>query len=80
MSIRKISSEVVATASPQETIRVAAQRMAENDVGSLVVVEATNGGKPLGILTDRDLVTRCLAAGLDPEARASRAFSITSSR
>lgn len=68
MTIRTIMSDVVATASPQEAIRTAASRMAANDLGSLVVIQPGNGGVPIGILTDRDIVTRCVAAGVDPDA------------
>jgi CBS domain-containing protein len=39
--------------------------MGESAVGSLVVVDALR--RPLGIVTDRDLVVRCLAPGKDPE-------------
>lgn len=43
MSVGRICSRVVATASPTENVMTAAQRMADNDVGTLVVVE---GGPP----------------------------------
>jgi CBS domain-containing protein len=45
------------------TIQEAAQRMAEHGVSSLLVME---GGRLAGIVTDRDLRTRVLAAGVDP--------------
>jgi hypothetical protein len=34
----------------------AAQRMAENDVGTLVILEATDVALPIGMVTDRDIV------------------------
>jgi CBS domain-containing protein len=67
MIVGRICRRVVASASPQETIRVAAERMAANDVGTLVVLESAGAAKPAGIVTDRDIVIRCVAAGLDPE-------------
>jgi len=42
----------------------AARRMRGADVGSVIVAEA---GRPLGIVTDRDLVVRVLATGGDPD-------------
>lgn len=66
MSVASLCSRVVATAAPGETLRVAAQRMAESDVGTVVVVEP--GNKPVGILTDRDIVLRCVATGVDPDS------------
>jgi len=67
MTAGRICSRVVASASSQETIRTAAQRMAANEVGTLVVLDATDGTKRVGIVTDRDIVIRCIAAGRDPE-------------
>jgi len=67
MIVGRVCSRVVATASSHETIRVAAQRMAAMDVGALVVLEAADGGRPIGVVTDRDIVLRCMAVCLDPD-------------
>lgn len=64
MSVGRICSRVVATASGSETIRMAARRMADHDVGTLVVV---GNGPTTGIVTDRDLAIRCIAGRLDPD-------------
>lgn len=64
MSVGRICSRVLATASPQETVRVAAERMAEFDVGTLVVLDPGNG-RPAGLVTDRDVVTRVVAERCD---------------
>jgi CBS domain-containing protein len=53
-------------ATPEESVAEAARRMREAGVGTLVVLAA--GERPLGILTDRDIVLRCVAEGRDPEA------------
>lgn len=67
MTVGSICSRVVATASSQETIRAAAQRMAANDVGTLVILDATDVALPIGMVTDRDIVLRCVVAGLNPD-------------
>ncbi|HEX6106820.1 MAG TPA: CBS domain-containing protein [Gemmatimonadales bacterium] len=59
---------IVATVSPGETLRAAARRMEEDEVGTLVVVETHNTDRAAGMLTDRDLAIRCIARGLDPES------------
>lgn len=64
MSVGRICTRVVATASPDESVRTLADRMAEHNVGTVVVVE---NEKPVGIVTDRDLAVRVVAAGLDAE-------------
>jgi CBS domain-containing protein len=55
------------TIQPSETVRTAAARMTEHAVGTLVVMELDGPARPLGVVTDRDLVVRCLAARLDPD-------------
>lgn len=47
---------------PQASVREAAQRMTEERVSSLLVLD---GEKLIGLVTDRDLRSRCIAAGLD---------------
>jgi CBS domain-containing protein len=59
-------NRVVVTAVPTETVRTGARRMAERDVGTLVVL-VDNGTRAAGIVTDRDIALRSVAAGLDPE-------------
>ncbi len=49
---------------PESSIREAAQAMTREHVSSLLVLE---GGRLRGILTDRDLRARCVAAGVPPE-------------
>lgn len=65
MSVGRICSRVVVTASPDETVRAAARRMAEHDVGTLVVTEGDGRLPAVGIVTDRDIVIRGDAASLD---------------
>lgn len=68
MSIGRLCSRVVATAGPSESVQTAAARMEEYGVGTLVVVE--EGRQPRGIVTDRDIVVRCVAQALDPTGTA----------
>jgi CBS domain-containing protein len=63
MSIARICTREVHVASPHESVQEAATRMQERNVGSLVVLN--DSGQPVGIVTDRDLVVRALANGLD---------------
>ena len=50
-------------AKPAETLREISQRMRDEHVGSVVVVEqrTEHGVTPIGLLTDRDIVTRAVA-------------------
>lgn len=67
MTVGRICSRVVASASSNEMVRAAAQRMSANDVGTLVVLDGADATGSIGIVTDRDIVLRCVAAGLDPD-------------
>lgn len=66
MSVGRICTRVVVTASPGESVLTVARRMKEHDVGTVVVVSPSR--EPLAIVTDRDIVTRAVSARLDPEA------------
>lgn len=67
MSAGRICSRIMATASPDESVRAAARRMAQYDVGTLVVVKENRGTRAVGIVTDRDIALRCVAEKLDPD-------------
>lgn len=62
MKISEVMSTGLAHVGHQDTIVTAAQKMAAEDVGSLPVVD---GGKLVGVLTDRDIVVRGVAKGHD---------------
>jgi CBS domain-containing protein len=50
---------------PGDTLAVAAATMRDLHVGSLPVINADGGLR--GIITDRDIVVRCVAEGRDPQ-------------
>jgi CBS domain-containing protein len=53
-------------ANGDESVQSAAQRMQARRVGTLVVIDSDQ--KPIGLVTDRDLAVRVVAAGRDPQA------------
>jgi CBS domain-containing protein len=63
-SIKEVMSSDVRTCEPNATVVDVAKVMAKEDVGPIPVVE---GGRLIGLVTDRDLVVRVLAEGKDPE-------------
>jgi CBS domain-containing protein len=66
MSLRAVCTRQVDVAKPYESAWQAAVRMRQRAVGTLVVVNSDR--QPLGIVTDRDLMERVLAASKDPLA------------
>jgi CBS domain-containing protein len=63
-SAREIMTPDVTCIGENESLADAAQKMAQLDVGSLPICGEDNRLK--GMLTDRDIVIRCLAEGGDP--------------
>lgn len=61
--VRNAMTPGVRAVAPTDSVTEAAQAMKEQDVGSLPVVE---GERLVGIVTDRDIVVRAVAEGVDP--------------
>lgn len=64
MKIKDIMTKQVITVSPGETVEVAARMLTHYNIGILPVCSAD--GALRGLVTDRDLVTRCVASNKDP--------------
>jgi CBS domain-containing protein len=66
MNVGEICSRVVAVAESGTPVQEAAKRMRDHHIGALVVTEGgAEARRPIGILTDRDLVVEVVAAGVD---------------
>lgn len=65
--LKDFATATVAVAEPETTALAAAQLMRKHHVGALIVVDALEKSRPVGIVTDRDLVLALMAEGLDPE-------------
>jgi CBS domain-containing protein len=68
MHVSQICTHDVVTCSPDASALEMARLMREQHVGDVVVVDTQEGRTlPVGIVTDRDLITEVMAHGLDPE-------------
>ena len=65
MKVRDIMTSTVIRIHPEETVAVAARALTSHNIGALPV--CGTDGKLCGVITDRDLVTRCMAGGRVPE-------------
>jgi CBS domain-containing protein len=63
MSLERICSKAVVTISPDATVLEAAKLMHSKHIGSLVVIDDV---RPIGILTDRDIVLKVVASEKKP--------------
>jgi CBS domain-containing protein len=71
-TVKDIMTRDVDTATPDMTVREAAQLMKVKDIGSLPVCE---GRRVIGVVTDRDIAVRVVAEGLDLTTRTSEIMS-----
>lgn len=72
MKVSELMTAQVVTAKPSDTIESVARIMRDVDTGAVPIFE---GGKVVGLITDRDIVLRVVAEGGDAQAPVSGAMS-----
>lgn len=70
MKLREVMTNQVIRIHPDESVSVAARTLTHYNIGILPV--CGNDGRLCGLVTDRDIVTRCLAAGRTPDSTTVR--------
>ena len=70
MKLRDVMSNPVIRIRPEESVAVAARTLARYNIGALPV--CGSDGRVCGLVTDRDIVTRCLAANRSPSTTTVR--------
>src|SRR3954469_19077656 len=65
MQVKDIMTQSVECIDRYASLREAARKMENEDIGFLPVVE---NGELVGVITDRDIIVRAVSRGLDPEA------------
>jgi CBS domain-containing protein len=76
MKVRDAMTRSPATCTPTMTIAEAARLMANADCGSLPVL-GEDDEFPIGMITDRDIAVRAVAAGRGPETLVGECMSTT---
>jgi len=69
MKVKQAMHAGVAWVNPDTTVGELARLMREQDIGALPVGE---NDRLVGMVTDRDIVCRCIAAGKDPKKATAR--------
>lgn len=68
LNVGSIASRVVVVAEPRTPVVRVAQLMRENHIGAVIVIEdAAPRNRPVGLITDRDLVIEVLAMDVNPQ-------------
>ena len=63
MKVKEVMTRNPAFCTPEDGLQLAARRMCDNDCGELPVVDSRQSMKPVGVITDRDIVCRSVARG-----------------
>lgn len=69
MKLKELMNDEIEVVQVDDTLKTAADKMRERDVGFLPVLD---GGELIGVLTDRDLVLRAIAVGMKPNTMIGR--------
>lgn len=66
MQVKDIMTSDPTCCTADSSLAEVARMMVDNDCGEIPVVESQGGKKPVGVVTDRDIVVRTIGAGKNP--------------
>jgi len=66
MQVKDVMTPTPACCTADTSLEEVANLMVENDCGAIPVVDSDDSKKPVGLITDRDIVCRAVAEGLNP--------------
>lgn len=66
MQVKEVMTADPACCISETALQEVAQMMVDNDCGEIPVVENKKTNLPIGVITDRDIVCRSVARGLNP--------------
>jgi len=68
MTVNNVMTAHPACCTGDTPLREVARMMVENDCGEIPVVDSRDSGRPVGVVTDRDIAVRMVAEGRDTNA------------
>jgi len=66
MQVKEIMTTDPACCTPDTSLQEVAKMMVDHDCGEIPVIEDKNTNLPIGVITDRDIVCRTVAQGINP--------------
>jgi CBS domain-containing protein len=66
MKVKEVMTADPACCTADTTLPAVARMMIDNDCGEIPVVDNAHSNVPIGVVTDRDIVCRTIANGLNP--------------
>jgi CBS domain-containing protein len=66
MKVKDIMTKDPAVCTPDTMLPEVARMMADRDCGQIPVIESGASPRPVGVVTDRDIIIRAVARGINP--------------
>lgn len=66
MNVRDVMTSEPVCGTPETSLREIARLMVEHDCGEIPIVDSRSSLRPIGVVTDRDITCRVVAAGRNP--------------
>jgi CBS domain-containing protein len=66
MKVKDIMTKDPAVCTPDTMLPEVARMMADRDCGQIPVIESSASPRPVGVVTDRDIIIRAVARGMNP--------------
>ncbi len=66
MKVKDLMTKTVFTCAAEDPVIAVAKKMMDQDIGMLVVVEDNLSKKPMGVISDRDILSRVVLKKIDP--------------
>src|SRR5687767_3383911 len=66
MQVKQIMTADPACCTSETTLKEVAQMMVDHDCGEIPVVDNKENKRPIGVITDRDIICRTVARGINP--------------
>lgn len=66
MKVKEVMTADPACCTTDTSLTEVAKMMVDNDCGEIPVVESQTNKRPIGVVTDRDIVCRTVAKGINP--------------
>jgi CBS domain-containing protein len=72
MNVKDLMTPDPACCTPDTSLSEVARMMVSHDCGEIPVVASTSDMRPVGVVTDRDIVVRILASSINPLEKTAR--------
>ena len=77
MKVKDIMTRNPVVCTPDTMLPEVARMMVDRDCGQIPVIESGASPRPVGVVTDRDIIVRAVARGMNPIGMTARDVTVT---